>query len=181
MLTAYFYLKTIAIPLVIGATAAVIYFIARANRKKQSEERVTDSGIHNIDQMDKSQFELFLLHFFKGYGYAVEVRKPEKCNGTELFITKGNEQAVVFANNDHRHMGIQAVQQIVEAKALSNASSAWLITNRDFSSAAYALASSKHVQLINRESLMDMIIALKSIQLEQSKSSANNQSLLKHR
>ncbi|MEF2246238.1 restriction endonuclease [Paenibacillus sp. IITD108] len=181
MLTAYFYMKTITIPLAIGVLAIVIYLIATTNRKKQREERVADSGIHDIDQMDTKQFELFLLHLFKGHGYAVEIKKPGKCNGIELLITKGMEQTIVFAKNDKRHLGIQAVQQVVELKALSNASSAWLVTNRDFSSAAYALADSKQVRLINRDSLMDMVIALKLNHQEQSAGSANHDSLLKRR
>ena len=162
MLTTYFYLKTITISLAIGAAALVIYFIATANVKKENAERVTDSGIYDIDQMDKNQFELFLLHLFKGYGYAVEVRQRDSSQGAELFICKDDEQAIVMAANDQRHMGVHAVEQIVEAKARNSVNSAWLVTNRDFSSAAYSLARTKQIQLVNRECLIDMVIALKS-------------------
>ena len=161
MLTTYFYLKTITTSLAIGAAAVIIYFIATANVKKQNAERVTDSGIYDIDQMDKSQFELFLLHLFKGYGYVVEVRQGNSSQGTELLISKDNEQSVVIAANDQRHMGVHSVERVIEAKSRNSVSSAWLVTNRDFTSAAYTLASTKRVQLINRESLIDMVIALK--------------------
>lgn len=181
MVTAYYYMKTVALPLIIGGGAIVVCLIAAINRMKLRAERVADSGIYNIDQMDTKQYELFLLHLFKGYGYVVEINKPGKYNGIELLISKGVNQTIVFAKNDQRHLGVQAIQQVIELKALSNASSAWLVTNRDFSSAAYTMADSMQVKLINRENLMDMVISLKLNQQEQSANRSNHQSLHRRR
>jgi len=164
MVTTYFCLKTITVSLAIGTGALIIYLLAAARGKKRIEKRVTDSGIYDIDRMNNSQFELFLLHLFKGLGYEVEVRRSGSTGGTELFICKDDEQAIVIAANDRRHMGVDAVKQAVEAKACNNAASAWLVTNRDFSSAAYSLANKKEIRLVNRESLIDMVIIIKSNQ-----------------
>lgn len=59
-----------------------------------------------------------------------------------------------------KNVGIEAVQQIVGALKHYGASVAWVVTNRDFTEAAYKLAASNGVKLINREALIEMILQM---------------------
>jgi restriction system protein len=44
------------------------------------------------------------------------------------------------------------------------ASSAWVVSNRDYTEQAYTLAKSNGVRLVNREQLIDMILAVNPAQ-----------------
>jgi len=150
--------------LIIAALAAgcvVGLFIAVAmvlHMKKV--ERLKRSGIAEIDKMEGRQFEKYLGHLFRMQGYTAEVTQASGDYGADLVITKGGRKIVVQAKRYKNNVGLKAVQEIFTAMNHYKAAEAWVVTNSDYTEQAYTLARSNGVKLINRNQLIEMILAV---------------------
>ncbi|SDE75650.1 Topoisomerase DNA binding C4 zinc finger [Fontibacillus panacisegetis] len=80
--------------------------------------------------------------------------------GADLIIQKDGKKIVVQAKRYSKNVGIKAVQEAQAAIAHYGASEAWVVTNSDFTAATYDLAKSNRVRLVNREELVEMILAM---------------------
>lgn len=134
---------------------ALIIFIMKLRR-----ERLQQSGIAEIDTMDGIQFEKYLSYLFQAKGYKTQVTQPIGDYGADLIIQKDGTKTVVQAKRYSKNVGIQAVQEAQAAIAHYGASEGWVVTNSDYTVAAYELAKSNKIRLINREALIEMILAL---------------------
>lgn len=123
-------------------------------------ERLKRSGIADIDKMEGIQFENYLCHLFRGQGYKAEVTKAAGDYGADLIIQKDVKRIVVQAKRYSKNVGIKAVQEAQASIAHYGASEAWVVSNSDYTAAAYELAKSNRVKLINREALIEMILAM---------------------
>ncbi|WP_419877973.1 restriction endonuclease [Brevibacillus centrosporus] len=141
--------------LVMVVALVIIYFI---NQKK--EERLKQSGIRDIDQMDGRQFEHYLGLLFRSHGYKVEVTRAAGDYGADLVIQKDGKKIVVQAKRYSKNVGIDAVQQAQASIAHYKAHEAWVVSNRDYTEAARNLASSNSVRLISREMLIEMMLKM---------------------
>lgn len=124
------------------------------------EERLRKSGIREIDKMDGLQFEQYLGLLFKSQGFKAEVTRASGDFGADLILQKNGTKTVVQAKRYSKNVGIEAIQQAVGAMRHYDALGSWVVTNRDFTDAAYKLAASNGVELINREALIEMIIQM---------------------
>ncbi|RRJ54017.1 restriction endonuclease [Paenibacillus oralis] len=125
------------------------------------EEKLKRSGIKEIDKMSGGQFEQYLGLLFKGYGYSVSITKLSGDYGADLVLSKGGKRIVVQAKRYSKNVGIKAVQEAQASIAHYKASEAWVVTNSNYTPAAYELAKSNQVRLIGREELINMILRLK--------------------
>ncbi|OMD43532.1 restriction endonuclease [Paenibacillus odorifer] len=127
---------------------------------KKRAERLKKSGIAEIDKMEGIQFEKYLGHLFRAQGYKTEVTKAAGDYGADLIIEKDGKKIVVQAKRYNKNVGIKAVQEAQASIAHYGASEAWVVSNSDYTAAAYDLAKSNRVKLINREALIEMILAM---------------------
>ncbi|MMZ51430.1 Restriction endonuclease [compost metagenome] len=141
------------------AVAIVIAFIFY--RQMAASTRLRNSGITEIDKMDGHQFERYLGHLFRAQGYKAEVTQASGDYGADLVLTKSGQRIVVQAKRYSKNVGLKAVQEVYGAVAHYRASSAWVVTNSDYTEQAYRLARSNNVRLINREQLIEMILQVK--------------------
>lgn len=74
-------------------------------RRQYREERLKQSGIHDIDTMDGRQFEHYLGLLFKSQGFKVEVTKSTGDFGADLIIEKNNRRIVVQAKRYSKNAG----------------------------------------------------------------------------
>ncbi|MCG7408938.1 restriction endonuclease [Paenibacillus sp. ACRRX] len=142
-----------------GVVLAVFVTVTVLIQTKKSE-RLKRSGIAEIDKMDGVQFEKYLGHLFTAHGYKTQVTNASGDYGADLIITKGNKKIVVQAKRYSKNVGLKAVQEAKASIAYYSANEAWVITNSDYTVAAYDLAKSNHVRLINRAELIEMILAV---------------------
>ncbi|SET14310.1 restriction endonuclease [Paenibacillus sp. NFR01] len=127
---------------------------------QQRTERLKRSGIAEIDKMEGIQFEKYLGHLFRSQGYVVEATKVAGDYGADLLLRKDGIKIAVQAKRYSQNVGIKAVQEAQASIAHYAANEAWVVTNSDYTVAAYELAESNRVRLINRETLIRMILAM---------------------
>lgn len=128
--------------------------------RNKREQKLKQSGIRDIDLMDGIQFEHYLRLLFASQGYRVEVTRAAGDYGADLVMQKEGKKIVVQAKRYTKNVGISAIQEVVGSKAYYKADEAWVITNSGFTEAAKNLASSNKVHLINRETLIEMILQM---------------------
>lgn len=160
----WFFIRDVKIVVMITAVVFILIMsllISLNYQKKKSKESILrKSGILEIDQMDGIQFEYYLSALFKGLGYKVKVTKSTGDYGADLILSKDQEQIVVQAKRYAKNVGINAIQQITASKSYYNATKAWVVSNSFFTKSAVELAASNDVRLIDRKSLMDLIIKI---------------------
>lgn len=110
--------------------------------------------------MEGVQFERYLCQLFRTQGYKAEVTKATGDYGADLIIQKDNKKIFIQAKRYSKSVGIKAVQETQASIAHYGASEAWVVFNSDYTTAAYNLAKSNRVKLINRETLIEMILAM---------------------
>ncbi|NJJ37845.1 endonuclease [Paenibacillus sp. 7028] len=110
--------------------------------------------------MEGVQFEKYLGHLFRAKGYKAEITKAAGDYGADLILQKDGKKIVVQAKRYSKNVGIKAVQEAQASIAHYGAAEAWVVTNSDYTQAAYDLAKSNHVRLINRDALIEMILAM---------------------
>ncbi|MFD2384988.1 restriction endonuclease [Paenibacillus xanthanilyticus] len=148
---------------VAAAVAVLASFIGiRLYRNKQRAERLKLSGISEIDEMDGRQFEHYLGHLLKSHGYSVEVTRAAGDYGADLVIKKDGKKIVVQAKRHSKNVGLKAVQEVQASIAHYGALEGWVISNREYTNEAYALAKSNGIRLINREQLIEMSLKMNS-------------------
>lgn len=125
------------------------------------EQRLKESGIREIDQMSGRNFEEYLKVLLKNLGYRVKLTPSSGDYGADLVLTMNNQRIIVQAKRYKKNVGIRAVQEIASAKSHYKANECWVITNSFFTEPAKKLASSNRVRLVDRDLLIDWILALK--------------------
>ena len=136
--------------LVFAATAGVSPCLA--------SEEFARSGLADIDHLSGEDFELRLQVLYVGLGYTVRTTPRSGDFGCDLLLINGvGRKTVVQAKRYSSNVGLEAVQQAVAAMAHYDASNAVVVTNSYFTKAARSLATSNHVELIDRDGLGVML------------------------
>lgn len=148
-------MAAVIVVLALGAFIAIL--IARGMAQR---EKLRKSGITDIDKMDGFTFESYLGELFRNLGYEAKVTQGSGDFGADLILKKANQKIVVQAKRYSKNVGIKAVQEAQASIAYYKASEAWVVTNSDFTEAAYTLAKSNKVRLINREELIELILQM---------------------
>lgn len=147
---------------IIAAVSCSIFFIIVLVRKRQKNERIRSSGISEIDSMDGVQFEEYLKLLFASKGYQVKGTTVTGDFGADLLLKKEGIKTVVQAKRYSKPVGIKAVQEVIPAMKMYDASEAWVVSNSSYTKAAIELAKSHNVRLIGRADLITIITGLAS-------------------
>jgi restriction system protein len=136
-----------------------------AKELKESQEQLSQSRITDIDRMDGSEFEYYLVVLFEKIGIPATQTPLSGDYGADL-ILEGNERVVIQAKRYQSKVGIKAVQEINSAKNYYMAQEGWVITNNYFTEPAKKLAESTCVKLIDRDELVDLILNANNTSLD---------------
>ncbi len=110
-----------------------------------------------IDRFSGFTFEKYLAVLFREQGYQVTVTPDRADFGADLLIKKEGINTAVQAKRFNSTVGISAVQEVVAAKSHYHCHRAMVVTNSTFTKAAWKLAHSNQVWLVDRKRLTDMI------------------------
>lgn len=153
--------QSFQVTIIVTVLAVAVFIAVLTVIGIKKTERLKRSGIADIDKMEGVQFEQYLGHLFQAQGYKAQVTKAAGDFGADLIIQKKvGKKIIVQAKRYSKNVGIKAVQEAQAAIAHYGASEAWVVTNSDFTAAAYDLAKSNRVRLVNREELVEMILAM---------------------
>lgn len=150
-------LGAIYLSITFGGILMSLYLIMFYIRNKKYKERLLNSGIDVIDQMDGFQFESYLRQLFKSQNYKVIKTPDRKDFGADLLLEKNGTKIVVQAKRYKGNVGIKAVQEIQSAKLYYKAQEAWVMTNSNYTKSAKELAYKTNVTLLDRDRLIDYI------------------------
>lgn len=130
----------------------------RMIKKRRIMNRMSKSGIREIDQMDGFQFEVYLEALFKKLGYRPLVTAASHDYGADL-ILKGRNKIVIQAKRYgmKNRVGLSAIQEIHAAKTYYKAQEAWVVTNSIYTKNAKHLAKACGVKLLDRVELQKFI------------------------
>lgn len=149
--------------LLIAGGLYVIYRLIKAVIKYFTEKRLLEklskSGIKDIDKMDGHQFEIYLKSLLKELGYKAEVTKGSHDFGADLIMKRNGKKIVVQAKRYgyKNNVSLDAIQQIYASLPYYKASEAWVITNSFFTKNANILAKACNVKLYDRHKLINFI------------------------
>lgn len=157
----YVYTQSIegTISVFVAGFIAMLVFVKVIQHKKQ--KRLSDSGILQVDTMSGAEFEDFLSLRYKANGYVVRKTPYTGDYGADLILEKSQHKIAVQAKRYKSNVGIKAVQEISAAKLHYGADEAWVVTNSFFTKAAAELARSNKVKLVNRDELVEILLAKK--------------------
>lgn len=146
-----------------GSLISIVAFIAfillwKINNKVRRYRKLKRTRIDEIDTMSGEEFEQFLGAFFKRRGYKVSYTAQSGDYGADLILKDGRETIVVQAKRYSGTVGVKAVQEIIGAVRMYEASEAWVVTNNYFTKQAVNLADMNEVYLIDRDQLIDLLL-----------------------
>ena len=125
------------------------------------KNRLSKSGIGDIDHMDGITFEKYLEALFDKLGYRVERTQYVRDYGADLITSKDGIKTVIQAKRYKQKVGIKAVQEAVAAKGKYGCSEAMVVTNNFYTKAAIELAKANKVELWNRNHLVKALLSIK--------------------
>lgn len=140
----------------------VLYFVLiiafKIWLKSRKTAKLRRSGIRDVDHMSGEDFERFLGELFKRRGFKVSYTATSGDYGADLILKDGEDVIAVQAKRYSSTVGVKAVQEIIGAVKMYNATEAWVVTNSHFTRQAEKLADINDVYLIDREELIDLIL-----------------------
>lgn len=127
------------------------------NFEKRLFEGNEQINLEGVDQQNGYEFEDFLKTLFYKMGYQVEQTKLSGDQGADLVVVKFNEKTVIQAKRFGGKVGNKAVQEIFAAMSFYRAHKGMVITNNYFTPAAFELADANNIELIDRDTLEELI------------------------
>jgi len=149
-------ISTELLPIVI--IGFIVFYFFRWKQISNQRRKILQSNIREIDIMNGIEFERFMAATFETMGYEVNMTSVSGDFGADLILKKDNRTIVVQAKRHNQSIGISAVQQVHAAISYYKADEAWVVTNQDYSKAAYELAQKSNIRLINRNQLIEIIV-----------------------
>jgi restriction system protein len=142
--------------LTFGASLGLLFF--GIQKYKQRKRRILfESSIDKVDNMSGIVFEEFLLEHFRHLGYTGYVTPKTENYGADLILQKDETKIVVQAKRWKNIIGIEAIQQVIDAVKYYDANIGMVVTNSSFTESAYELANTNGVELWERKKLIDII------------------------
>lgn len=136
----------------------VLYIVFKIWLKSRKTAKLRKSGIREVDQMSGEDFERFLGELFKRRGFKVSYTATSGDYGADLILKDGQDVIAVQAKRYASSVGVKAVQEIIGAVKMYNATEAWVVTNSHYTRQAEKLADINDVYLIDREELIQLIL-----------------------
>ena len=112
--------------------------------------------IDDIDKMEGTEFERFLKKLFENMGYSAELTNHTDM-GADLIISKSGERVSVQAKRWSANVGNDAIQAVVGSLKVYKTQRGMVVTSSDFTNPAIYQAHHNHVELWNRDKLIEMI------------------------
>lgn len=112
--------------------------------------------IDDIDIMEGREFERFLKKLFENMGYSAELTNHTDM-GADLIISKSGERVSVQAKRWSANVGNDAIQAVVGSLKVYKTQRGMVVTSSDFTNPAIYQAHHNHVELWNRDKLIEMI------------------------
>jgi restriction system protein len=112
------------------------------------------SRISETDSLSGEEFEDWLHRFFVKCGFEVEHTPYRRDFGADFILTWNGMRIAVQAKSGHTRVGVNAVQQVVAAKAFYGCERAMVVTNQYFTEQAVLLADANNVLLKTRDDLV---------------------------
>lgn len=140
-------------------------FVEQSKRKLDEEKSLRDVWsakyahikVEKIDAMSGEEFEYFLSGLFRQQGYEVEHTPVSRDYGADLILQRDGERIAVQAKRYKNSVGVDAIQEVVAAKAFYHCQHAWVVTSATFTPNANMLAHKNIVILIDRIKLGSMM------------------------
>jgi restriction system protein len=118
------------------------------------------SGLDGVDEMTGSEFERWLETFFLRLGFQVE-RTPYRGDyGADFVLTWNGIRIAVQAKRSSQLVGVQAIQQVVAARAYYGCERTMVVTNSYFTEQAMLLAKKNGVWIRHRDDLAKALARL---------------------
>lgn len=133
------------------------------------KQRLSKSGIYEIDKMDGKTFEKYLEVLFERLGYKVHRIRYIGDYGADLVTTKNGVKTVIQAKRFKNNVGIKAIQEAVAAKGIYKCTEAMVVTNSYYTKQAFELARADNVKLWNRDDLIKALLSIKKNTIDQEK------------
>lgn len=124
-------------------------------------QRLSKSGIAEIDGMSGLKFEEYLSTLFRRLGYSVELTSRHGDYGADLVVTRDKRRTAVQAKRWNKKVGVKAVQEAVASKGMYGCDSALVVANRDFTQQAQRLARANKVELWGRAMLVEKLLSVR--------------------
>jgi len=124
--------------------------------------RLSQSGIAELDKLDGEDFEKYLALLFRKLGYHVKRTPYQGDYGADLVLEKAGIKTVVQAKRHTRSVGVKAIQEAVTAKEYYKCNAAMVVTNSYYSQQAQKLAKANHVELWDRDRIVNTLLAIKN-------------------
>jgi HJR/Mrr/RecB family endonuclease len=124
---------------------------------QQSKGLQNKITIPDIDKMEGIEFELVLQTLFQKMGYNVKLTSHTNDMGADLILSKSGERISVQAKNWSANVGNSAIQEVVGSLKVYNTQRGMVITSGNFTSQAISLAIHNHVELWNRDKLIEIL------------------------
>lgn len=146
-----------------GIIAGIILYCAlwvlwKLRKDLGKRNRLRRAGIREIDKMTGEEFEKYLSILFKRRGYKVSLTAQSGDYGCDLILKDGHDIIAVQAKRYSSTVGVKAVQEIIGAVRMYNATEAWVVTNSYYTKQAVKLANMNDVYLIDRNDLIELIL-----------------------
>lgn len=151
-----FFLQLWPLWLLLGAFVLIKYILFFLEKQKLSK-----SGIHEIDRMDGKTFEKYLECLFEGLGYKVERTRYVGDYGGDLVTRKDGIKTVIQAKRHKNRVGVRAIQEAVAAKGFYDCQKAMVVTNSYFTNEARQLANKNDVELWDKKLLSNAMLKMK--------------------
>jgi restriction system protein len=144
----------------------VEWFIYQKKHKsfKERVQKIKDSQIQELDSFSGEKFEFYLKKLFEDLGYKnIKTTQKTRDFGVDLimFNDQGNK-IVIQAKRYKSSVGIDAINEAVGTRLPEKADEVWVVTNNYFTKPALQHAKKNAVKIIDRDSLIDLILKRKS-------------------
>jgi restriction system protein len=144
----------------------VEWFVYQKKHKsfKERVQKIKDSQIQELDSFSGEKFEFYLKKLFEDLGYKnIKTTQKTRDFGVDLimFNDQGNK-IVIQAKRYKSSVGIDAINEAVGTRLPEKADEVWVVTNNYFTKPALQHAKKNAVKIIDRDSLIDLILKRKS-------------------
>ncbi|PHF09569.1 restriction endonuclease [Bacillus wiedmannii] len=112
----------------------------------------------NLEIMDPREFEYFVADFFRSLGYKVQVTSGSNDGGKDIILYKGNEMKFVEVKRYTKNsIGRPFIQKLHSAIVDADAVGGYFVTLSNFNQNARQYAANKNIELIDGDSLINMM------------------------
>lgn len=150
--------------LLLAGMAKLLPDLVRLLVQRHKTKRLALLGVEDIDRLSGRDFERLLTQVFAERGAKV-VLTP-KCNdwGADLVVEKDGVRTVVQAKRWSKRVGVKAVQEAYSSKPVYRAERAMVVTNSSFTRSAIELARKCDVELWDRDTFVERLLAVQAQQ-----------------